>query len=80
MDKSVPERHICRMQYTITVSHDEKVGVWFVQDSDVPGLNAEAQTLEALIDAITDLAPDLLAANVPEVFNRRTALAPPLAG
>jgi hypothetical protein len=66
MDKSVPERHICCMQYTITVSHDEKVGVWFVQDSDVPGLNAEAPTLDALVDVIADLAPELVAANLPE--------------
>ena len=53
------------MQFTITVSHDEKEGVWFVQESDVPGLNAEAPTLDELVEVITDLAPDLVAANLP---------------
>jgi len=53
------------MQFTITVCHDEKEGVWFVQASDVPGLNAEVATLDALVDAIADLAPDLVAANLP---------------
>jgi predicted RNase H-like HicB family nuclease len=53
------------MQFTITVCHDEKEGVWFVQTSDVPGLNAEAGTLDALVDVISDLAPDLVAANLP---------------
>ena len=33
--------------------------------SDVPGLNAEAPTLDALVDVIADLAPDLVAANLP---------------
>jgi predicted RNase H-like HicB family nuclease len=53
------------MQYTITVCHDEKEGIWFVQASDVPGLNAEAATLDALVEAIADLAPELVTANLP---------------
>ena len=53
------------MQFTITVSHDGKEGVWFVQNSDVPGLNAEAATLDELVDVIADLAPDLVATNLP---------------
>jgi hypothetical protein len=54
------------MQFTVTVCHDEKEGVWYVQSSDVPGLNAEAETLDALVEVIADLAPDLVAANVPD--------------
>jgi hypothetical protein len=53
------------MRFTVTVAHDEIEGVWFVQTSDVPGLNAEASTLDALIEAISDLTPDLVAANLP---------------
>ncbi len=55
------------MQFTITVSHDEKEGVWFVQSSDVPGLNAEAASLDELVDVISDLAPGLVTANLPGV-------------
>jgi len=52
--------------FTVTVSHDEMEGVWFVQSSDLPGLNAEAATLDSLIEVIADLAPDLIPANVPD--------------
>jgi hypothetical protein len=61
------------MRFTITVSHDEKEGVWYVQESDMPGLNAESPTLDALIEVIADLAPGLLAANMPEAFRESTA-------
>lgn len=53
------------MQFTVTVCHDEQEGVWYVQSSDVPGLNAEASTLDDLVDIITDLAPELVEANLP---------------
>ncbi len=55
------------MHFNVTVCRDEKEGVWFVQSSDVPGLNAEAPTLDALVEAISDLAPDLVAANLPRL-------------
>ncbi|HUE46946.1 MAG TPA: DUF1902 domain-containing protein [Aestuariivirgaceae bacterium] len=54
------------MQFTVTVCHDEDEGVWYVQSSDVPGLNAEAPTLDALVEVVTDLAPELVAANLPD--------------
>jgi predicted RNase H-like HicB family nuclease len=53
------------MQFTVTVCHDEKEGVWFIQSSDVPGLNAEAASYDALIEAIADLTSELIAANLP---------------
>src|SRR5688572_4811320 len=63
------ERQIQGMQFTVTVSHDETEGVWFIQSSDVPGLNAEANTLDALVEAIADLAPDLVSTNIPNSFS-----------
>lgn len=65
VDNPVGEPHIPNMRFTVTVAHDEAEGVWYVQASDVPGLNAEALTLDELIDVITDLVPDLLSANLP---------------
>ena len=50
-------------QFTISVCHDEQEGVWFVQSPNVPGLNAEAPTFDALVDVITDVVPDLVTAN-----------------
>lgn len=54
------------MKYLVTVSHDAKEGVWYVQDSEVPGLNAEAATFDALVEILSELAPDLVNANLPE--------------
>ena len=49
----------------VTVSHDKKESVWHVLSSDIPGLHAEAETLDELVAVITDVAPDLIAANMP---------------
>jgi hypothetical protein len=57
--------HILVMQHVVTVSHDENDGVWFVRSSNVPRLNAEAPSFDALVEVITDIAPDLVAANLP---------------
>ncbi len=54
------------MPFTVTVCHDEEEGVWFVHSSDLPGLNVEATTLDALIEVITDVVPDLVATNIPD--------------
>jgi hypothetical protein len=62
------------MAFNITVAHDE--GVWYVQSSDIPGLNAEAPTLDTLVEVITDLAPDLITANVPGAIPDKTGAFP----
>jgi hypothetical protein len=51
------------MAVTIKVAHDEETGVFFVRESQVPGLNAESGTLDGLISELRDLVPELLAAN-----------------
>ncbi|MBI2720404.1 MAG: DUF1902 domain-containing protein [Rhizobiales bacterium] len=48
----------------VNVGQDKKEGLWYVVSSDVPGLNAEAETLDGLVEIIGDLAPDLIAANL----------------
>ncbi len=48
----------------VIVSHDKQEGVWFVLSSDVPGLHAEAETLDELVDVISDVTPELIAANL----------------
>jgi hypothetical protein len=50
-------------EYRVHASWDEDAGVWIATSDDVPGLCAEADTLEALIAVILDLVPELLAAN-----------------
>ncbi|MDR7037570.1 hypothetical protein J2X36_002317 [Methylobacterium sp. BE186] len=54
------------MPLTVTVRYDPEEPVWYVHDSEVPGLHAEAQTLDALVGVIGDLVPDLAAVNLPQ--------------
>ncbi|GAB6846007.1 hypothetical protein JCM2811A_50090 [Methylorubrum rhodinum] len=53
------------MQLAVTVHHDAASGVWYVHDSELPGLHAEAPTLDALVAIIEDVAPDLIETNLP---------------
>ncbi len=49
----------------VNVSHDKQEGVWYVLSSDIIGLHAEAETLDELVTVVADVAPDLIAANMP---------------
>jgi predicted RNase H-like HicB family nuclease len=44
----------------VKAARDEEAGVWYVESSDVPGLNAEAETLEALIELLPPIVQDLI--------------------
>ena len=46
--------------YRIEASWDSKAQVWFVENSDVEGLNAEADTADELFNLMKILIPDLL--------------------
>ena len=54
---------IFKKMFIIKVSLDNESGVYFVAESNVPGLHAEADSLDEMRDAIFELAPDLLVAN-----------------
>jgi hypothetical protein len=47
---------------------DEEAKVWYVEESDIPGLATESPTLEGLKQRVRDILPDLLeeTANVPD--------------
>lgn len=51
----------------IRAEWDEDARVWVVVDSDVPGLATEAETLEALVEKLKVMVPELLEANQAEV-------------
>jgi len=46
----------------VRVAWDAEAGVWWVEDSDLPGLNLEAESLEALRDRLPGAIEDLLEA------------------
>lgn len=49
--------------FVITVAWDEEAKVWFVEDSDIPGLAAEAPTEAALKQLLWTRVPELLELN-----------------
>jgi predicted RNase H-like HicB family nuclease len=44
----------------VKAAFDAEAGVWYVESSDLPGLNLEAQTVEELRDALPGAVLDLL--------------------
>ena len=51
------------MAYRVDADWDGAAGVWIATSVEVPGLCAEAASLEALIAIVVDLVPELLIAN-----------------
>ena len=51
------------MTYHVQAVWDAEAAVWVATSDDVPGLVAEASTLEGLLDDIRALVPDLLELN-----------------
>lgn len=61
------------MAYWIEAGWDEAAGVWIATSTEVPGLCAEAVSLEALIAVVVDLVRELLVAiagRAPEATRR----------
>lgn len=52
-------------RYTVTCHWDAEALVWYVAESDVPGLATEADSLEAMEAKLLDMIPELLELNDP---------------
>jgi hypothetical protein len=50
-------------RYTVTCHWDEEAQVWFVADTDVPGLATEADTIEDMERKLLAMIPELLSLN-----------------
>jgi hypothetical protein len=48
------------MSYTVKVGFDQTEHRYFVLDSDIPGLHIEADSFEAFVEAVQDMAPELV--------------------
>jgi hypothetical protein len=53
--------------FTVTASWDPEAGV-FTTTSDIPGLVVEAETFEELVQLVEALAPEVIAANLPNAI------------
>jgi predicted RNase H-like HicB family nuclease len=51
------------MEFQVHATWDQEASVWVAESDDVPGLVTEADTLEALLDKVRGLIPELLEAN-----------------
>jgi hypothetical protein len=51
-------------RYKILAHWDPKASVWWAESEDVPGLIAEADTIEQLVGDVRDLVPELLRLNL----------------
>ena len=62
--------------YKISASWDGETKTWIATSEDVPGLCAEADDLEQLIEIVKSLAPELLVANgiIPNEIMKQTGL------
>ncbi|MGH9396229.1 MAG: DUF1902 domain-containing protein [Terriglobia bacterium] len=49
--------------YVVEAHWDSEAGVWIAESDDVPGLVAEAESLNALVEKIRVLAPELFELN-----------------
>lgn len=49
--------------YVVTAAWDAESGMWYVADSDIPGLCTEAPSFEALVERVAAVAPDLIELN-----------------
>lgn len=62
--------------WTIRAEYDPEVAVWWTADSDVPGLAADAPTLDELATKVGAMLPDLLDLNADQLADASRRQAP----
>ena len=50
--------------FTVTATWDPEAGVFYSR-SDIPGLHVEATTFDEFVSLVRDLAPEMIADNLP---------------
>ena len=62
----MPEQNPIELK--VHFAQDDETGVWYIAESDIPGLRVEADSAEALMRKVADVAPDLIELNVEEIL------------
>ena len=52
-----------KAEFKVVAMWDSEAEVWYVSETDVPGLNAEGETLDELLAELRILVPELLILN-----------------
>jgi predicted RNase H-like HicB family nuclease len=55
--------HMREHVYRVRAEWDSEAKVWYISDTDVPGLVAEAENPEKLLELLSTLIPELVALN-----------------
>lgn len=58
--------------WTVKAAWDAEADVWFAADSDIPGLAADAATIELLAEKSAAMLPDLLEIHADDVADAAT--------
>lgn len=60
-------------KYIVSAFWDDEAKVWVATSDDIPGLTTEASTLDALVERVDAVAPELLDDNAQFVPGGRSA-------
>lgn len=60
-------------KYIVSAFWDDEAKVWVATSDDIPGLATEASTLDALVERVNAVAPELLEDNAQFVPSGRAA-------
>jgi hypothetical protein len=67
MTNSLADPRLFKMKtYHLTAFWDDDTKVWTTETSGIPGLVVEAESVEELLSLIQELAPELVADNLPD--------------
>lgn len=58
------------IELTVHLAQDAKTRLWYVAETEVPGLRLEAETVHELIRKVADIAPELVDLNREEIAAR----------
>ena len=64
------------MRFTVACEWDAEASVWYVAESNVPGLAAEAPTTEAMGRLLLELVPHLVQLNMPQLAGKQECEVP----
>jgi hypothetical protein len=56
------------VEFKVTCTWDDEAGVYYVAESNVPGLSAESETVEGIRAILQDRIPELVRLNMPELM------------
>jgi len=68
-----------QIELAIHLAYDDEADIWYVAETDIPGLILEAETSQALIERLIAAAPEMIALNLAEILQSKvgTSMARP---